>query len=123
MSARLDGDDLAGALARAAEAMRLTAVRLSRVENAVGQVLLQSGAASESHFAELQELDLSTQELAALAEFIDQLARRTPRAVAVDLASAARPLLLADLAAFLTGRAATASRPREEDFDIFFAQV
>jgi hypothetical protein len=112
---------LAGALGRAAEALRLTAVRLSRVEGAVGEIMQQAGNVSASHFANLQELDLSVQEVAALAEFIDQLARRTPVEIAVDLAGAAQPVLLHDLAVFL-GRPAVARTPaHDEDIDIFFA--
>jgi hypothetical protein len=113
-------DTLSGALARAAEALRLTATRLSRVETAIGEVMLQAGKPSLSHFADLQELDLSTQEVAALAEFIDRLAQTMPRDMTADLASAARPLTLHDLARFLSRGASATPVPAHGDDDIFF---
>jgi hypothetical protein len=112
------GDALADALVRAGEALRQTAARLSRVEMAVGEVLMQSGDAGASHFADLQQLDLSTQEVSALAEFIDRLGRRTPHEVTIDLASAAQPIPLHDLATFL-GRRPSPLESQAED-DIFF---
>jgi hypothetical protein len=114
-------DDLASALERAAEALRLTAARLTRVETAIGEVMMRSGKPSVSHFADLQELDLSTQEIAGLAEFIEQLAQRAPGEAMVDVAAAARPILLHDLALFLGRHPAPAPAGDEED-DIFFAQ-
>lgn len=114
--------DLASALERAAEALRLTSLRLTRVESAISEVLLRSGKPAAAHFADLQELDRSAQEVAGLAEFIDQLGRRTPGAVTVDVAGAAQKILLHDLARFL-GRHPTPTDPSHaEDDDIFFAQ-
>jgi hypothetical protein len=122
MSGRAQEEDsLAGALVRAGEALLQTAARLSRVEAAVGEVLMQAGGAGASHFADLQQLDLSTQEVSALAGFIDRLGRRTPRDITVDLAGAAQPIALHDLAVFLSSRPAAAPAPGDRDDDIFFA--
>ncbi|MBB4199781.1 hypothetical protein CCR94_24020 [Rhodoblastus sphagnicola] len=122
MKARREINDLAGALARAAEALRLTSSRLSRVEVAVGEILRQSETPPAGHFTDVQQLDLSVQEVAAIAEFIGQLARQMQRGVAVDLVGATQPVRLHDLAAYLTGRQALASMPRDsaDDEDIFF---
>lgn len=124
MTARPEGKtDLASALERAAEALRLTSARLHRVETAISEVMRTSGGASLSHFADLQELDRSAQEVAGLADFIDQLGRRTPGAVMVDVAEAVRPLLLRDLARFLARHPTPAAAPSHaEDDDVFFAQ-
>jgi len=123
MTARPDDETLADALERAAEALRLTFARLSRLEGAIGEVMRLSGPAAMAHFGDLQELDRSAQEVAGLADFIEQLARRTPGEVRVDVAGAARVLLLQDLARFLGRHPAPAVLPPPEDDDIFFAPI
>jgi predicted short-subunit dehydrogenase-like oxidoreductase (DUF2520 family) len=116
--------DLAGALVRAAEALRLTRARLSRVETAVAEILLRSGQTAASHLADVQQLDLSAQDVSAVAEFLDQLARRTPGDLRLDVAAAARPLPLRNLAAFLSGKPTLPSNPAGDDEgDIFFAPI
>lgn len=120
VTAQGDQEALAGALVRAGEALRQTAARLSRVEAAVCDVLMQAGNADVSHFADLQQLDLSTQEVSALAEFIDQLGRRTPHEVTIDLASAAQPMLLHDLATFLSRRPAPPPLASDAEDAVFF---
>jgi hypothetical protein len=111
--------DMASALERAAEALRRTSARLVRLESAISEVLLRSGKPSMSNFADLQELDRSAQEIAGLAAFIDELGRRTPGDLTVDVAGAARNILIQDLARFL-GRHPPPPPPHDDD--IFFAQ-
>ncbi|MCW2283276.1 hypothetical protein M2323_001045 [Rhodoblastus acidophilus] len=113
--------DLANALERAAEALGLTCARLTRVESAMSALMRLAGPAAMAHCADLQELDRSAQEVASLAEFIGQLARRTPDAVLVDVTDVTRNIPLDDLARFL-GRAPAQAPPPSQDEEIFFAE-
>lgn len=89
------------ALARVcAELTRLTE-RLLRVEEAIGRVLDDAGAASAELVVDLQEIDIARQEAAALAHVIARLAECLPASSNVDLERATRAVALGDLAARL----------------------
>lgn len=101
------------ALARVgAEMERLTA-RLARVEEAIGRIVNDAGAASAALVNDLQEIDLARQESAALAQLLGALAAALPDAAPVDLARAVRALPLGDLAERLAGRGRRAARAPE----------
>lgn len=108
------------ALARVgAEIERLTA-RLARVEEAIGRVLGDAGAASAELVIDLQEIDLARQESAALAHVLAALAAALPEGARVDLARAASDVPLADLADRLAGGAPRAPRARARADAVLF---
>ena len=93
-----------GVLADAAESLQLPIVEL----------ILRAGPKAAANHPELQNLDLMTQALHALATFTSRLAEGMERE------QAARDLGLADLERRLRGAAPEADRPRDDGGVLFF---
>jgi hypothetical protein len=107
-------------LSRAAAALRLTASRLYHVEEAIAHVVSSApDGPPAARLANLQQLDLTVQEIGAVAEFLDALARQTQPEWPADVDEATCAIRLHDLALFLLGRE-PASGPRDEDDDCEF---
>ncbi len=69
---------IATVLARVTGELRRVEARLSTVEHAIGDVVSDAQSSLSQRFHDLQELDRARQEVAGLAEFLDNLAADVP---------------------------------------------
>lgn len=92
---------LATALGRVTELLRRVGERLLRVEAAIGDMAGNPNVPVASIISDVQELDRSAQEISALTEFLDSIARDAPKTLRVDANKAALPIGLHDLALWL----------------------
>jgi hypothetical protein len=75
---------IATVLARVTGELRRIEARSSNVEHAIGDVVLDAQSWLSQRFHDLQELDRARQEVAGLAEFLDNLAADVPSEWLVD---------------------------------------
>jgi hypothetical protein len=94
---------IATALARVTGELRRIEARLSKVEIAVGDVVLDAQSSLSQRFHDLQDLDHARQEVAGLAEFLGNLAGDVPSEWQVDACAASLSIALEALA-FALGR-------------------
>ena len=85
---------IATVLARVTGELRRIEARLSNVEHAIGEVILNAQSPLSQSFHDLQELDRARQELAGLAEFLDNLAADAPSEWLVDAGGASLSIAL-----------------------------
>ncbi len=88
-------------LSRMTRELRRVETRLINLENAIGDILLDSQSPRSPRFHELQEIDRARQEISGIADFLDHLADSASPDCTVDPRLAGRSLGLADLAAAL----------------------
>ena len=94
---------IATVLARVTGELRRVEARLSTVERAIGDVVLDARSSLSQRFHDLQELDRARQEVAGLAEFLDNLGADVPSEWLVDACSASLSITLEALS-FALGR-------------------
>jgi len=85
---------LATVLARVTGELRRVEARLSNVEHAIGDVVLHAQSSRSQRFHDLRELDRARQEVAGLAEFLDNLAADVPSEWLVDAFGASLSIAL-----------------------------
>jgi len=85
---------IATVLARVTGELRRVEARLSTVEHAIGDVFLDAQSSLSQRFHDLQELDRARQEVAGLAEFLDNLAADVPSEWLVDACGASLSIAL-----------------------------
>ena len=85
---------IATVLARVTGELRRVEARLSTVEHAIGDVVLDAQSSLSQRFHDLQELDRARQEVAGLAEFLDNLAADVPSEWLVDACGASLSITL-----------------------------
>jgi hypothetical protein len=88
-------------LSRMTRELRRVENRLTNIENAISDILLDAPSPRSPRFHELQEIDRARQEIAGIADFLGHLADSTSPECMVDPRLASRSLGLADLAAAL----------------------
>jgi hypothetical protein len=88
-------------LARVTGELRRIEARLSNVEHAIGDVVLDGQSSHSRRFHDLQELDRARQEVAGLAEFLDNLAAGVPAEWLVDAGGASHSIALEALSSAL----------------------
>ncbi len=88
-------------LSRLTRELRRVETRLTNLEDAIGDILLDAPLPRSPRFHELQEIDRARQEISGIADFLDHLADAASPDCAVDPHLATRSLGLADLAAAL----------------------
>ncbi len=96
-----DSVSLSTLLARMTRELRRVETRLINLENAIGDIVLNSQSLRSPRFEELQEIDRARQEVSGIAEFLDSLALAALPEWLVDTRFASRSLGLAALAAAL----------------------
>ncbi len=92
---------IAAALGRVTESLVCVGARLLRVEAAIGEMAGNPNVPVASIISDVQELDRSVQEISALTEFLDIIARQATSAWAVDAEKAAASIGLHELAVWL----------------------
>jgi hypothetical protein len=97
---------IATALARVTGELRRIEARLSTVEHAIGDAVLGAQSSLSRRFHDFQDLDRARQEVAGLAEFLDNLAGDVPSEWQVDACAASLSIALEALA-FALGRGHT----------------
>jgi hypothetical protein len=88
-------------LSRMTRELRRVETRLTNLEDAISDILLDTPAPRSPRFHELQEIDRARQEVSGIADFLQHLADGASPECAVDARLASRSLGLADLAAAL----------------------
>jgi hypothetical protein len=59
---------------RVARELRRVEQRLTNLEHAIGDIVLEAGSSRSLRFRELQDIDRARQEVSGIAEFVDNLA-------------------------------------------------
>jgi hypothetical protein len=104
-------------LSRMTRELRRVETRLTSLEEAIGDIVLDSPPPRSPRFHELQEIDRARQEVAGIADFLERVADAASPECAVDARLASRSLGLADLAAALVhGEAVEAELGEFEHF-------
>ncbi len=93
--------------------LRRVEARLTNLENAIGEIVLDVQSPQSPRFHQLQEVDRARQEVSGIAEFLDNLAVAALPEWLVDTRLASRSLGLAALAASLA---------RDEDSEAEFGE-
>jgi hypothetical protein len=88
-------------LGRVTAELRRIEGRLSNLEQAIGEIVLEARSPRSPRFHDLQDIDLARQEVAGIAEFLDNLVLGVRAEWQVDSHSASRSLGLEGLAAAL----------------------
>jgi hypothetical protein len=88
-------------LCRVAEQLRNVGGTLENAQSAVGRLVLASGSPRSPDFHDLQQLDRATQEIGAIAAFLERLAADVPMEWLVDAKQASLSVDLQGLAAIL----------------------
>ena len=88
-------------LSRMTDALRRVATRLTDLEHAIGDIMLEAPSPRSRRFHALQEVDRARQEVADLAAFLDNIRTAASPEWRVDARRASRSLGLASLAAAL----------------------
>ncbi len=88
-------------LSRMTRELRRVETRLTNLENAISDIVLDAPSPRSPRFHELQEVDRARQEVSGIADFLEHLADAASPECAVDTRLASRSLGLADLAAAL----------------------
>jgi soluble cytochrome b562 len=99
------------------ELTRLAALAVD-IQESCGDALVQAAMTQPEILSKAQGLDLLTQHLAGVADFLEALAPQLPRDWSVDTAPAARAVRLSDLSAQLGGGPVVAALA--EDLETFF---
>jgi hypothetical protein len=108
---------LATILARVTAELRRVEARLSKLEHAIGDIILEAPLRS-ARFHELQEIDHARQEVGGIAEFLDNMALETSPEWMLDSLAVSRSLKLDMLAGALgEGDAKPAQFNEYEAFD------
>ena len=108
---------IATVLARVTGELRRIEARLSTVEHAIGDVVLGAQSSLSQCFHDLQELDRARQEVAGVAEFLDNLAADVPSEWLVDAGGASLSIALEALS-FALGHGDTVETALGE-FEVF----
>lgn len=113
---------IATTLCRVTEELRKVAGRLDNVQHAVGRLVFDSASARSEHLHDLQDLDRATQEIAAIAAFLEKLSSDLPQEWLADPKGASLSIDLHELAAILghhdSGEAAPVPAG-EHEYEIF----
>jgi hypothetical protein len=117
---------VAGTLDRTSTELRKLASVTDGIQHIVSQMLLDHRAKDLTSLIELQRLDLLSQSLGAIADFLEALAAKTPPHWSLDVKSASQSVKLAELALRLAS--ATESAPGAhaapvEDCELFDARL
>jgi hypothetical protein len=113
---------IATILSRVTEELRKVAGRLDAVQGAVSLLVLDSVSPRSSHFRDLQDLDRATQEIAAIAAFLEKLGSDLPSDWLADPKGASLSVDLHELAAILGHHEpgeAPAREVVEHEYEIF----
>jgi hypothetical protein len=109
-------------LLQVTEELRKVAGRLETVQDAVGELAFDVASPRSAPFRQLQGLDRATQEVAAIAAFLESLSRDCAAEWAVDPKRASLAVSLHDLAATLSlgePAASPAGGDAEHEYEIF----
>jgi hypothetical protein len=103
--------------------LRKVAERLDTVQGAVGELVFDSTSPRAAHLRDLQNLDRATQEIAAIAAFLETLSGDLPGHWVADPKGASLAVDLQELATVL-GRHEADARPArapvvEHEYEIF----
>lgn len=88
-------------LTRMTRELRRVETRLTNLEDAIGEIVLDASTPRSPRFQELQEVDRARQEVSGIADFIEHIAAAASPEYSVDVRLASRSLGLADLASAL----------------------
>lgn len=97
-----DAASVSTLLARMTRELRRVERRLTTLEHAIGDIVLEAPSTRSIRFHELQEIDRARQEVADIAAFLDHVGLAAAPEWKVDPRLASRSLGLATLAAALT---------------------
>lgn len=92
---------IATILCRVSDELRKVAERLDKVQGAVGELAFGAASPRTAHFHDLQDLDRATQEIAAIATFVEMLSSDLPDEWLADPKGASLAVDLHELAAIL----------------------
>jgi hypothetical protein len=112
-----DSVSLTTLLSRMTRELRRVEERLTNLEHAIGDIVLEAQSLRSPRFHELQELDRARQEVSGIAEFVDNVAVAASQEWMIDTAPLGRSLGLEALAAAL--RRDEASKGEFEDYEHF----
>jgi hypothetical protein len=118
----LNVSPIAKTLGRVTQQLRKVAERLENAQGAVSRLVLDSASPRSTHFHDLQELDRATQEIGAIAAFLDRLAADVPGEWLTDAKRASLSVDLHALAAILGDGEADMDGAREtaaHEYEIF----
>ncbi len=112
---------IATILLQVTEELRKVAGRLEGVQGAVGDLALGGSSPRSVQFHQLQDLDRATQEVAAVAAFLEALSADCPVEWRADPKDASRVVTLHDLAVALGHQAEERPAPgaAEHEYEIF----
>ena len=109
-------------LRRVTDELRKVSQRLEKVDEAVGRMVFDSASAGGAQFHDLQDLDRAQQEVAAIAGFLERLARDMPSEWVADSRTASLTIDLHELAVSLARREAkdgVGARRADGDCEMF----
>ena len=113
---------IASILCRVSGELRKVVGRLDKVQGAVGELVRDGASPRTAQLRDLQDLDRATQEIAAIAAFLETLSSDLPSEWLADPKGASLAVDLQELAAILGRHEAGEPAPRavpEHEYELF----